>query len=137
VDHIILDTDVCSFLLKGDTRIQGYQTHLIGRIPCLSFQTVAELQQWAEARSWGAARREQMDEWLGCFVILYPDLQVCRLWGYIRTECERNGHLISPQDAWIAACAQRYGYPLITHNSDDYRHVSDLQVVTLSDTKPD
>jgi predicted nucleic acid-binding protein len=109
---------------------------LTGRIPCLSFQTVAELQQWADTRSWGAARREQMDEWVSRFIILYPDLQVCQRWGHIRAECERNGHRISPQNAWIAACAQRYGYPLITHNSDDYRHVSNLHVVTPSDTKP-
>lgn len=128
--YVVLDTDVCSFMFKGDTRICAYRPHLSGRIPCLSFQTVAELRQWAETRRWGTARRDQMNEWLSRFVILYPDLETCQIWAHIRAERERSGQRISPQDAWIAACAQQRNYPLITHNGDDFQNISELQVMT-------
>ncbi len=29
VAHVVIDTDVCSFLLKGDSRVQIYRPHLI------------------------------------------------------------------------------------------------------------
>jgi len=53
MDFVILDTDVCSFLFKRDTRGELYRPHLEGKTPCLSFQTVAELYQWAEIHNWG------------------------------------------------------------------------------------
>ncbi len=34
------------------------------------------------------------------------------------------------QDAWVAACALRHGYPLITHNAVDYAGVSGLTMIS-------
>ena len=50
---VILDTDVVSFLFKGDTRAEAYRIHLRGKTLALSFMTVAELYQWALVRNWG------------------------------------------------------------------------------------
>ena len=50
---VVVDTDVVSFLLKGDTRAQSYRPHLQGKTLVLSFMTVAELYQWAFIRNWG------------------------------------------------------------------------------------
>lgn len=50
---VVLDTDVVSFLFKGDTRAEAYRPHLRGKIPALSFMTVAELYQWVFVRNWG------------------------------------------------------------------------------------
>jgi tRNA(fMet)-specific endonuclease VapC len=44
---VIVDTDVVSFLFKGDTRAQAYREHLRGKTLAISFMTVAELYQWA------------------------------------------------------------------------------------------
>lgn len=44
---ILLDTNVVSFILKGDPRMDLYTPHLRGCKPALSFMTVAELFQWA------------------------------------------------------------------------------------------
>jgi tRNA(fMet)-specific endonuclease VapC len=130
MDYIILDTDVCSFLFKGDSRKKDYRPHLIGRTPCLSFQTVAELYQWAEINSWGQNRRAQLDKWLPNFVILPYDNETAQAWARIRAERRRQGRPISTADAWIAACALRYDCPLITHNAGDYGNISQLIVIT-------
>ena len=53
---VIVDTDVVSFLFKGDTRAQLYRPHLQGRTLALSFMTVAELYQWAYIRNWTLAK---------------------------------------------------------------------------------
>ncbi len=59
VTSIVCDTDVWSFLFKKDTRAELYRAHLEKRVLCISFQTVAELYQWAEKADWGTARRRQ------------------------------------------------------------------------------
>jgi tRNA(fMet)-specific endonuclease VapC len=53
---VILDTNIISFILKGDSRTELYASHLQGCRPALSFMTVAELFQWASVRNWGARR---------------------------------------------------------------------------------
>jgi tRNA(fMet)-specific endonuclease VapC len=52
VSQIVLDTDVWSYLFKQDTRAESYRPHLEGHVLCVSFQTVAELYQWAEKANW-------------------------------------------------------------------------------------
>ncbi len=126
----VLDTDVCSFLFKRDSRAEAYRPHLEGKTLCLSFQTVAELYQWAEVRNWGQARRTRLEEWLRNFVVLPYDDSVCRYWARIRAERQRKGHQISAEDAWIAACALRYDCPLISHNASDYADITDLVLIT-------
>ena len=46
---------------KKDTRARLYRRHLVGRDWVLSFMTLAELDQWAEAHNWGHGRRVQRD----------------------------------------------------------------------------
>ncbi len=49
---LVLDTDVVSYLFKGDTRADALRTHLVGRLLVVSFMTVAELDRWALAEDW-------------------------------------------------------------------------------------
>jgi predicted nucleic acid-binding protein len=46
----VIDTDVVSFLLKGDMRAELYRPHLTSPPFVLSFMTVAELRSWAKQR---------------------------------------------------------------------------------------
>ena len=54
---VVLDTDVWSFLFKGDSRAEQYRPYLEDNALCISFQTVAELYQWIETAGWGEKRR--------------------------------------------------------------------------------
>lgn len=60
MDVILLDTNVVSFILKGDTRASDYERHLKGRQLAISFMTVAELYQWAAVRKWDERRQDQL-----------------------------------------------------------------------------
>jgi len=57
---IVLDTDVVSFLFKGDSRAPMYLSHLQNRQWLISFMTEAELEQWA-LRQTGVP-----NAWSGC-----------------------------------------------------------------------
>jgi tRNA(fMet)-specific endonuclease VapC len=127
---VVVDTDVVSYLFKGDTRAHLYHAHLAGRLQVVSFMTVAELDAWAELHRWGATRRDRMEQLLSTFLIFFPDRRLCRLWAGVSTAARRAGRPIGAADAWIAATALLYGVPLVTHNPDDFASVPGLIVLT-------
>lgn len=49
---VVVDTDVVSYLFKGDSRAEAYRPHLTGNLLVVSFMTVAELDRWALERDW-------------------------------------------------------------------------------------
>jgi len=126
----IVDTDVVSFLLKGDTRAQLYRPHLQGKTLALSFMTVAELYQWAYVRNWGEQKLTRLEEQLRTYVIVPFDNELCKQWATICVERQRLGRPISVQDAWIAATALRHGCLLVTHNRDDFDNITGLTIIS-------
>lgn len=131
MDVILLDTNIVSFILKGDSRISGYEPHLKDKQLAISFMTVAELYQWAAVRNWGKHRRDQLTQTLKAnYTVLSFDVQLCQIWGEIRAKRQSIGKPISPQDAWVAATALHYGLPLATHNPKDFVDLSSLKMIT-------
>lgn len=128
---LLLDTDVVSFFLKGDSRANKYASIVQGNRLALSFMTVAELFQWAAVRNWGQSRVADLEKSLQNYLIIPVDLKVCRIWGNLRAERQAIGKVISPQDAWIAATAIRHNLPLVTNNAKDFQNISKLQVITV------
>lgn len=127
---LIVDTDVVSFLLKGDTRAQPYRPHLQDKTLALSFMTVAELYQWAYVRNWGERKLTRLEKQLHRYVIVPFDNELCRQWARICVERRRLGRPISVQDAWVAATALRHSCPLVTHNGDDFSDIAGLEVIS-------
>lgn len=126
---VLVDTDVFSYVFKGDDRGLPYQAHLDGKIACLSFMTVAELYRWAALRMWGPNRIELLRRRLAAFLILHPDDETCRNWAALMTV---KGRTTSVTDAWVAATALRHQLPLVTHNRADFDGLPGLVVVSES-----
>jgi tRNA(fMet)-specific endonuclease VapC len=127
---LIVDTDVVSFLLKGDTRAQLYRPHLQDKTLALSFMTVAELYQWAYVRNWGDRKLTRLEEQLHGYVIVPFDNELCKQWASISVQRQRLGRPLSVQDAWIAATALRHSCPLVTHNGADFSDIAGLEVIS-------
>jgi tRNA(fMet)-specific endonuclease VapC len=125
---VVVDTDVISFVFKGDTRAALYERPLSGSTWVVSFMTVAELDRWAVARNWGEARRGRFEQLLSRFAICYANRDLCRLWADVTESARHAGHPIGCADAWTAAVALLLDLPLVTHNAADYRGVSGLQL---------
>jgi predicted nucleic acid-binding protein len=127
---IVVDTDVVSFLYKGDTRGDFYRSHLEGRLAIISAQTRAELELWALARNWSRRRKDALRVHLKNFVMDSVDEAVCLRWAAVVDGAKRRGRPISNADAWVAATALAYGVPLVTHNASDFVAVAGLKVIS-------
>src|ERR1039458_7029738 len=123
MEPVILDTDVLSFLAKGDTRASLYLPALSGKRLCVCFQTVAELRLWALVRHWGSPRREALDSLLDQFVVLPYAAPMDQHWADIAAHGRRMGRPLDCGDAWIAASALRHSATLLTHNARDYADI--------------
>ena len=125
-DGYVLDTDVLSYVFRGDTRAEPFRPFLTGTLLAISFMTVAELDRWALQRNWGMDRQERMTRFLEQFTITMVDRALCRIWAEVAVQARNSGRPIQAADAWIAATALRLGVPLLTHNRADYAGIRDL-----------
>jgi tRNA(fMet)-specific endonuclease VapC len=128
--RIILDTNIVSYLMKGGPLAEAYAPHVQGHLPAISFITVGEMYFGAENRNWGDKRRKKLETALRNFVVIPYDHEIARCYGRLMAERKRNGKPISPNDAWIAACAARHAVPLVTHNARDFDGITSLEVIT-------
>ena len=130
MSKVVVDTDVVSFLFKNSPNAEFYRPHLVGKIPVLSFMTVAELDQWALERNWGEARRYQMAEYMRKFVVVPFTRSLCLKWAEVSVQRRKKGRPIQCPDAWIAATALLYNLPLITNNRKDYEEIDGLALIS-------
>lgn len=117
---IVVDTDVASFVFKGDTRAQLYLRLLENHEWLISFMTEAELAQWALVANWSAKRVERFRIFLRRFVIVPSSHDLVLVWAQAMVGLGRAGRRIETADAWIAATSLLYLAPLLTHNKQDY-----------------
>ena len=128
MNSVVVDTDVFSFLFKGDTRGESFAADIEGKRMCLSFMTVAELLRWSIARKWGEARRDSLKHAFQRYVILPYDFEMAACWANIATERTRAGQPISCGDCWIAAAALRHNSLLVTHNAKHFGGITGLRL---------
>ena len=136
-EYVVLDTDIVSYLFKSDTRAALYKDDLVGKLPIISFMTVAELKFWAINKNWGKKRTATMEEHLKHFIIYPVDMKLIDNWAEITAEGKQIGRSISSSDAWIAATALSENAPLITNNKSDFEWIQQLTIISHSNKSKD
>ncbi|RJF72744.1 type II toxin-antitoxin system VapC family toxin [Deinococcus cavernae] len=131
--RLVVDTNVISYIFKGDTRGPHYERLIQGHQTILPFQVVAELEEWMLNDRWSEPRRERLRNYLHQYVVIESDERMGRIWGAVRHACQKAGRRIDPADAWIAATALALRCPLVTHNAADFAGVPNLKIITEQD----
>ena len=131
VGIVVLDTGVVSFIYRGDGRAHYYEERITGMRPVISFQTLEELYIWPIRNDWGTRRRNELQQHLDLYEVIWPNLELVRLSAELRAERERAGRRLNTADAWIAATALTLGCPLASHDGD-FDDISGLEVIKSS-----
>ena len=129
---LLIDTNVVSYLMRGSSLGIEYGQLVAGHMTAVSVMTVAELYYGAAKAKWGAKRMRQLEQALRCFVLLPDDRETAQAYAAVAVERESAGRPITCADALVAACAVRYGIPLVTHNARDFAGISGLKVITAN-----
>jgi tRNA(fMet)-specific endonuclease VapC len=125
----MLDTDICSFVMKRshDVLSQRLQKVPVGDV-CISVITKSELLFGVEV----SPRRQQDEAALNAFlsyveVLDFPD-QASTHYAQIRALLKKSGKMIGSNDLLIAAHARSLGLILVTHNTREFGRVSRLAI---------
>ena len=132
MSSVLLDTNIVSYVMKGDTRAALYRRHIDGQTLAVSFMTVAELYEGAFRAGWGQKKMALLEDQLKNYVVIPFTKNICLEWGKLRAA--HKSQPIAVADAWIAATAVVHGCPLVTHNPADFHGVAGLQVITEQGT---
>lgn len=132
----MLDTNIFSYLIRGDTRAEAYRAYLAGRQLGVSFQSVAELRRWALERRWGPARRRALERQIEQITVYLVDDALITAWAELTARLRPLGRPITDGDAGIAATAWLLQIPLATHNRRHFADITGLEVVSAVSSEP-
>lgn len=134
MEAVLLDTTVASMLhpsKKDDPLRNKYSTHMKGKILALSFQSVAELWEWAESNSWGVEKRASLETLIHRFLVIPFDFELAQVWARVMSASRKEGRRFEAGDCWIASTAVQWQIPLLTHDHDFIgRSISNLEVIS-------
>jgi tRNA(fMet)-specific endonuclease VapC len=126
--RFMLDTDICSFILKRSNEIvlKRLQSVPINDV-CISIITKAELLHGVEVsprRTDGLA----VDVFLRhVFILDFPDV-AAPYYAEIRAELKKRGEMIGANDLLIAAHARCLGLILVTNNTREFGRIQGLAI---------
>ena len=136
---VLLDTTVVSMLhpkRRGSEILERYAAHMERQTLALSFQSVAELWGWAEARAWGDEARSGLDRFIKCFLVIPYDYALAQAWARTMHSSQSEGRRLETGDCWIAATAIHRQIPLLTHDRDFLRlPIPGLEVISYLETE--
>ena len=118
---VLLDTTVVSLLhprKRGSEILNRYAVHMERQTLALSFQSVAELWNWAENREWGDEARNGLDLFIRRFLVVPYDYALAQAWARAMQSSRKEGRRLGTGDCWIAATAIHLQIPLLTHDRD-------------------
>lgn len=137
----LLDTSVASLLhpkkkKKSARLLARYEPHLQGNRLAISFQSVAELWDWAEANGWGSKARVGLGQFIHRFLVIPYDVELAKVWARVMQSARAEGRRLESGDCWVLAMAVDRALPLLTHDRDMVgRNVPGLQVISDVDVE--
>ena len=125
----LLDTNACIRVLNNSSTnlVRCLHEHSPSKIYLCSV-VKAELLYGARKSSRPLENLQLLERFFFPFVCLPFDDRCAKHYGIIRSDLERKGTLIGPNDLMIASIAKADNLILITHNTREFSRVDGLQI---------
>jgi len=124
---ILLDTDICIELLRGNQRIVEKRISYDERV-AICFMTVAELYYGAERSKYTQKNINIIDEFLLSIDVINTDVEIMKKFGEIKTKLYNRNILLPDADILIASVALTKCTKLITGNVKHYNRFENLSI---------
>ncbi|MBW3564226.1 MAG: type II toxin-antitoxin system VapC family toxin [Acidobacteria bacterium] len=125
----LLDTNVCvDYLNARYPKVIERLREVLPSDVAVSVIAVAELRYGAEKSNRPQENHKRLDLLLEDLASLEFDLDSASEYGQVRSELERAGTPIGPNDMLIAAQARAHDLILVTDNRDEFERIDRLRV---------
>ena len=122
---ILLDTDICIELLKGNKRILQRRDQYDGPVG-VCFMTIAELYYGAEKSKDPSKNIDTIEKLLITLEIVHTDIAILKRFGMIKAHLQRQGEPIADADILIASATIEKAERLITGNTKHFDRIAGL-----------
>lgn len=132
---IILDTDVCISVLRGDSRAAKHFAAGGPRVATTAI-TAGELRYGAEKSDDAVENHGLVSEFLKTLPVLDISVVAAAHFGVLKATLEKEGQRLEDADLWIAAITLQHGATLATGNVRHYGRINNLTIENwLRDSK--
>ncbi len=126
--NYLLDTNICVYWMKGDRSIEQRALEIGLETISVSFITISELYYGAyKSRriNENMAAVEKLENKLG---IIDSNEEICKNFGKLKVELEKEGKIIDDADVFIASCSLTKDLILVTNNEKHFRRFESLKI---------
>ncbi len=124
---ILLDTDVCIEILRGNQKIIEKRIDCEERVT-ISFMTVAELFYGAERSKFKQKNINAIEEFLLSIDVINTDLEILKKFGEIKSNLYKENILLPDADILIASVTLTKCTKLITGNTKHFNRFKNLTI---------
>jgi tRNA(fMet)-specific endonuclease VapC len=122
---ILLDTDVCIELLKGNERVLQRRDQYDGPVG-ICFMTIAELYYGAEKSKEPTKNIDTIEKLLLSLEIIQADIPILKRFGTIKADLQKQGMPVADADVLIAATTLEKAERLVTGNAKHFERIAGL-----------
>ncbi len=119
---ILLDTDVCISILRGNRTVIENRRKYIDRV-AVSFMSVAELFYVAEKSANPLKNITLVEQFLLTVHVIHSNLAIMKRFGQLKALLEQNGNALADADVFIAATALETCNLLVTGNTKHFQRI--------------
>ena len=120
---ILIDTDICIELLKGNKRILQRRDQYDGPVG-VCFMTIAELYYGAEKSKEPSKNMDTIEKLLLTLEIVHTDISILKRFGMIKEHLQKEGEPIADADILIASATLEKAEKLITGNTRHFERIA-------------
>ena len=124
---ILIDTDICIELLRGNRQILEKRLACSAEI-AVAFMTVAELFYGAEKSQKRKENLGLVDRFLLSVRIMHTDSDIARKFGQLKAGFAQDGRMLPDADLLIAATALARDAILVTGNVKHFQRIGELKI---------
>jgi predicted nucleic acid-binding protein len=124
---ILLDTDICIELLRGNSKVIEKRKDYDERV-AVSFMTAAELFYGAEKSGNKKDNSNLIEGFLLTVEIIHSELDILRKFGELKASLGKAGKILADADIFIGATAIVRCSRLITGNVHHFRRIEELRI---------
>jgi tRNA(fMet)-specific endonuclease VapC len=124
---ILLDTDVCIEILRGNKKVIEKRKQY-NEIICISFMTAAELFYGAEKSNNKENNYSLVEEFLLTVEIIESDIEIMKRFGEIKARLFKMNEIITDADLLIGSTALEKCEKLITGNIEHFKRIENLRI---------
>jgi len=124
---ILLDTDICVELLRGNQRILDTRKQSADSVG-ISFMTVGELYYGAAKSGNSIKNTALVEEFFLSVQIIDASAAVMKKFGFLKAELTKQGNVLSDADILIAASSLIFCDKLITGNTAHFSRFEQLKI---------